>query len=115
MIKCFICKIDIYVLKDFLKHFKSVHSLRETDEYKCMFLNCFRLYNSKNAFMKHLKNEHMKCENIENGDLIVNNESLGINYLFEEDVILEGFNLNGMICFTGRKNFFLFFFFRIGE
>lgn len=99
MFKCFICKIDIFVFKDFLNHFKSVHNLRQTDEYECMFLNCFRIYNSKKAFIKHVKNEHMRCENTENDDLVVNNESLGIDCLFNEevnDVILEGFNLNGM-------------------
>lgn len=107
MFKCYIlCALEIFVYKDFLKHLKKQHNLREDSEYKCMFPNCCRTYNSKNSFIKHLKNDHMNYENAENDDFYVNNESFGIGCLFVdvEDVLLDGFNLNGMnIFFTDGR------------
>lgn len=99
MFKCFICALDIYVYKDFLRHFKDVHNLRQDSEYKCMFENCFRVYSSKNSFNKHLKHEHLRCDNVDNSELPVNDEYLGIDCLFNgrlEEVVLDGFHLNGM-------------------
>lgn len=97
MFDCFICKINIVVYKVFLKHLKNVHNLTENSTYKCMFPNCFRSYDTKNSFTKHLKKKHIDCENNENADFFINS---GIDCLFTSepvtDIILDGFSLNGM-------------------
>jgi len=77
MPQCFIC-LDIFNSQlNLLRHITQYHSSNNISAFKCLELECYRVFSSFNSFRKHLKTHNIPCDDplvtIEPQEPVVNN------------------------------------------
>lgn len=77
MPQCFICLEIFNSQLNLLRHIIQYHSSNNISAFKCLELECYRVFSSFNSFRKHLKTHNIPCDDplvtIEPQEPVVNN------------------------------------------